>query len=445
LANFVREKGGSVAVNDVNEFYEMNIDFGARQAVASSGGLRSLCGKSKRLMVYRGSRISLSDMSAAASSSSKPLTDYSPSLIAEASQPKTFSNQSQPKFFKNSFSSRGKLLPEPRQEQCKKLPPMEMTPESRNPWLPRDEHHSLAPTGRDPCKTFSASCRNAHGLISEDTELTPRGREGSLHLSDHGALHISFSSSMPQPVSGSAIVATADMKDPLPIVSPDSCPSDVSGLTEWSLEIIPKLALRLPRDQNDEEIMKSKAQDSDALMISESPLASLWHSSSLSPRSPRQKADINSLHSHGSNNARTNEQRNDPQNEGGSEFVERLPKRITDFTVDQVSVFLETVELGEYVQVFRANKIDGELLIELEERDLIEDFGIVNKHHRRCLFKALNQHLFEYLSVDNNNMDRGMHIMSDSTHVYNGPPASGPVPLSLASTPNIALGAGSWC
>jgi hypothetical protein len=57
----------------------------------------------------------------------------------------------------------------------------------------------------------------------------------------------------------------------------------------------------------------------------------------------------------------------------------------------------------------------------------------------------LNQDLFEYLSVDNKNMDRGMHVMSDSTHVYNGPPASGPVPLSLASTPNIALGAGSWC
>jgi hypothetical protein len=30
------------------------------------------------------------------------------------------------------------------------------------------------------------------------------------------------------------------------------------------------------------------------------------------------------------------------------------------------------MELGEYAQVFRSNKIDGELLSELEENDLIE-------------------------------------------------------------------------
>jgi hypothetical protein len=30
------------------------------------------------------------------------------------------------------------------------------------------------------------------------------------------------------------------------------------------------------------------------------------------------------------------------------------------------------MELGEYVEAFRANKIDGELLSELEDRDLIQ-------------------------------------------------------------------------
>jgi len=52
--------------------------------------------------------------------------------------------------------------------------------------------------------------------------------------------------------------------------------------------------------------------------------------------------------------------------------VAGLPKRLTDFTVDHVCLWLEAMELGEYAQVFRTNKIDGELLSELEERDLIE-------------------------------------------------------------------------
>ena len=44
---------------------------------------------------------------------------------------------------------------------------------------------------------------------------------------------------------------------------------------------------------------------------------------------------------------------------------------------------------GEYVEVFRANLIDGELLSEIEERDLISDFCMQNKYHRRALLKKI--------------------------------------------------------
>jgi len=60
----------------------------------------------------------------------------------------------------------------------------------------------------------------------------------SLDLPEHGARHLSFSSSMPQPAPGSAIGASAGMNDPLPIVSPDSCPSEASGLTSAGESII---------------------------------------------------------------------------------------------------------------------------------------------------------------------------------------------------------------
>jgi diacylglycerol kinase (ATP) len=59
-------------------------------------------------------------------------------------------------------------------------------------------------------------------------------------------------------------------------------------------------------------------------------------------------------------------------------------------SVDEVCAWLETLELGEYCERFRANKIDGELLLSLEERDLEEDFAMENKYHRRRLLRKLH-------------------------------------------------------
>jgi hypothetical protein len=70
--------------------------------------------------------------------------------------------------------------------------------------------------------------------------------------------------------------------------------------------------------------------------------------------------------------------------------MEGLPKRIQDLTVQQVSLWLEAMELGDYVQVFRSNLIDGEVLTELDEKDLIEDFGMHNKFHRRLLAMCMS-------------------------------------------------------
>jgi hypothetical protein len=48
-----------------------------------------------------------------------------------------------------------------------------------------------------------------------------------------------------------------------------------------------------------------------------------------------------------------------------------------------VCAWLSEMELGEYASIFRENKIDGEMLLGLSEKDLEDDFGMSNKYHRR--------------------------------------------------------------
>ncbi|EKX36483.1 hypothetical protein GUITHDRAFT_155237 [Guillardia theta CCMP2712] len=74
------------------------------------------------------------------------------------------------------------------------------------------------------------------------------------------------------------------------------------------------------------------------------------------------------------------------------EGAANLPSNVADFTVEHVCAWLEGMDLGEYADVFRTNKIDGDLLAELEERDLLEDFGITNKYHRKKIMKRLQGH-----------------------------------------------------
>lgn len=47
------------------------------------------------------------------------------------------------------------------------------------------------------------------------------------------------------------------------------------------------------------------------------------------------------------------------------------------------------MDLGEYADAFCANKIDGEMLLDLTESDLMEDFGMTNKYHRRCIMRCI--------------------------------------------------------
>ena len=60
-------------------------------------------------------------------------------------------------------------------------------------------------------------------------------------------------------------------------------------------------------------------------------------------------------------------------------------------SIEQVGQWLDKVELGEYKNAFRFNKIDGEMLQRLTDQDLADDFGMGIKYHRWKLMKERAQ------------------------------------------------------
>lgn len=83
LIEFIRERGGSTAVADMEEFYRMHPELGAKQVVAQCGGLRSFCGRNKHLIAYRAGCISLRN---SASHTGHSSTSSPSSLDQEAEQ-----------------------------------------------------------------------------------------------------------------------------------------------------------------------------------------------------------------------------------------------------------------------------------------------------------------------------------------------------------------------
>jgi hypothetical protein len=91
LIEFLQERGGSVAVSDMHEFYTIDANISARETVAKVGGLRSLCGKHKHRLQYRGARIFLRNTASSLTASDArsgtnllPTNDGHPSKTAAA-------------------------------------------------------------------------------------------------------------------------------------------------------------------------------------------------------------------------------------------------------------------------------------------------------------------------------------------------------------------------
>jgi len=74
------------------------------------------------------------------------------------------------------------------------------------------------------------------------------------------------------------------------------------------------------------------------------------------------------------------------QNRASAPATPNIADKMAVASVDQVCEWLDEIELSEYQPMFRANKIDGEMLQDISEDDLMSEyFRMTNKYHRRRL------------------------------------------------------------
>ena len=82
---------------------------------------------------------------------------------------------------------------------------------------------------------------------------------------------------------------------------------------------------------------------------------------------------------------------------------ERIPKEPEAWTCEDVSEWLRLIEMEQYVEQFRSMSIDGWLIFEIEEDDLINDLKVEAKLHRKKIMKGINM-LKEYKTYVRNNL-----------------------------------------
>ena len=73
------------------------------------------------------------------------------------------------------------------------------------------------------------------------------------------------------------------------------------------------------------------------------------------------------------------------------------PANLTSWSVDDVCQWLMEQGLGQFIDVFQENLVDGECLMALDNSLLKEDLGISALGHRNRIMKRVGElkHLFE--------------------------------------------------
>lgn len=82
---------------------------------------------------------------------------------------------------------------------------------------------------------------------------------------------------------------------------------------------------------------------------------------------------------------------------------EKIPKEPEAWTCEDVSEWLRLIEMEQYVEQFRSMSIDGWLIFEIEEDDLINDLKVETKLHRKKIMKGINM-LKEYKTYVRNHL-----------------------------------------
>lgn len=91
---------------------------------------------------------------------------------------------------------------------------------------------------------------------------------------------------------------------------------------------------------------------------------------------------------------------------GVNKFIklsEQIPKEPESWTCEDVSIWLNLIEMGQYAQIFKEMSIDGMMIFEIEEEDLTSELKICKKLHRKKILKGIKI-LKEYKSYIQNHL-----------------------------------------
>jgi hypothetical protein len=84
---------------------------------------------------------------------------------------------------------------------------------------------------------------------------------------------------------------------------------------------------------------------------------------------------------------------------------ETIPREPEAWTCEDVSKWLKLIEMNQYVQNFKEMSIDGWLIFEIEEEDLVNDLKVSKKLHRKKIMKGI-QILKDYKVYIRNHLTR---------------------------------------
>mmetsp|Transcript_10473 Transcript_10473/g.31994 ORF Transcript_10473/g.31994 Transcript_10473/m.31994 type:complete len:212 (-) Transcript_10473:980-1615(-) len=70
--------------------------------------------------------------------------------------------------------------------------------------------------------------------------------------------------------------------------------------------------------------------------------------------------------------------------------TEGLTEEHAPKSIEEVVDWLKDIKKGEYIDVFKKNEIDGDILLTLTSEEMRDDLGIHNLRHRRELLDAIN-------------------------------------------------------
>ena len=76
---------------------------------------------------------------------------------------------------------------------------------------------------------------------------------------------------------------------------------------------------------------------------------------------------------------------------------QQLEKMANTLMVDDIAEFLKNIRLGQYVQLFTDDDVDGRLLLKLTDDDL-KDLGVDNGFHRRKIISKFEGHTLELIN-----------------------------------------------